>query len=130
MKKTLLFLLTIFTISAATAQGNNLEFNQTLNKTFNLGTAGTIITNAFIIPSGKIWKITYGSVTCWNNNGSSVSSATLYFSNAGSNLFGDIPVNGNIVWLPAGSYDLKFGTVWNGSPHVGHIHGIEFNIVQ
>ena len=112
MKKTLLFLLTIFTISAATAQGNNLQFNQV-----------KLVSNTEeTVPVGKVWKIT--EVLRSTNGTTSASTPSIKVN--GNVTYLGMAYNGpgtSPIWLPAGTTLVT----WQ---YVNYISVIEFNIVQ
>ena len=136
MKKTLLFLLTIFTISAVTAQGNNLQFNRALfddlGSLFHTvsGSSPDNYTISFTIPTGKVWKITKFSALQSFENANKIRIEKASSSSAA--ILAPISSGDPFIWLPSGTYNVtisqSYGTS-NWSTNV-MVTGIEFNIVQ
>ena len=133
MKKTLLFLFTIFTFSAATAQGNNLQFNRALYENYSVNTNSYnqyhLTSNAFTVPVGKVWKVTFLSGSM--SQTSPVVSHDVGISKSGVNAFSsNLSDSQNILWLPAGSYDIRVRSGSNYGFYNFVLSGIEFNLVQ
>ena len=140
MKKTLLFLLTIFTFSAATAQGNNLQFNQVVFLEYNsngnvsgFNNSGQheINVGTITIPNDKVWKITSASAYSTNTAYRAASilvNEHIVFSNQyynGTN-FQNVP-----LWLDAGTYTVFLRNQSDQYETLkGTLSAIEFNIVQ
>jgi hypothetical protein len=134
MKKILLLLLTIFTISAATAQGNNLKFNRALYEDYSINlTSGydyKTLSNAFTVPTDKVWKVT--SLT------GSITSTNQYLApdvGISKNGVGSFSVNVNsysqkTLWLPSGSYDIRCHSTSQSGNYKVLLSGVEFNLVQ
>lgn len=139
MKKLILTILTIITILGLNAQGNNLEFSQSIFTEFiNITgpSADSYITSGtFTIPANKTWKIT--SAACYqryntNSNLYSIPCGLMINNHILSHSFN----NGNYhtpteypIWLPEGTYTVytrTSGTAFNSN---SSISGIEFNIV-
>ena len=129
MKKTLLFLLTTFTISAATAQGNNLQFNSVLTMSFE----STFTTN------GQVLKITsahasHTSTTSYNEEqilGFKEASSS-YYTNLTGGIDNSYSMSSNNfpVWLKAGTYNFELNNRQNNGTGTAILTGIYFNIVQ
>ena len=134
MKKTILFLFTIFTFSLLSAQGNNLQFNRALYENYSvIATSGYdyyTLTNAFTVPTDKVWKVT--SLT------GSITSSNQYLSDdvgISKNGAGSFSVNRNnsmqkTLWLPSGSYDIRVFSHSTGGNYKVVLSGVEFNLVQ
>ena len=138
MKKLILTILTTITILGVNAQGNNLQFNQVIDLTFNVSTATRLstITSAFTIPTGKVWKITKaGGITVYGNG---ISNMESYYKKNTAQYFSPLTNSSDTqltIWLASGTYDLKadFDGFFNGSlldPASISLNGIEFNVVQ
>jgi hypothetical protein len=137
MKKIILTILTTITIWGINAQGNNLEFNQVIDLTFNVSTATRLstITSAFTIPTGKVWKITKaGGITAYGNG---ISNMESFYKKNTAQYFSSLTDNSDTqltIWLASGTYDLKadFDGFFNSSladPASISLNGLEFNIV-
>jgi hypothetical protein len=147
MKKLILTILTTITILGINAQGNNLQFNRALFERYDIDCIGNFNnqafykSNIFTIPVNKVWKIHRSSII----NHTSINSNDLYFgglvsiSLANEDKFFLVCTtssssyseeqNGNIIWLPSGTYDMKVKVPNSGTYDV-IFNGIEFNIVQ
>ena len=132
MKKLLLSLFAIFTITQLSAQGD-LQFNRALYENIYAFSSSNpqIITGAFTVPNGKIWKV---SSIIGTNYSSSIFRKTIpghcltgtnEFHN-GSN--GWTAGDYSIQWFPAGTYDLKIQKASTAYDYYILITGIEFNI--
>jgi hypothetical protein len=136
MKKLLLIVICFISLQLF-AQGN-LQFNQVLNvmksTNFSSGTGGgVVISSSFTVPTGKVWKIEglYQGVTFV---GAASGSQISYIIDPSANLnLMKSNASENILWLPAGTYAIRFswgcgsascsGTVYNT------VNAIEFNII-
>ena len=138
MKKTLLFLLTTFTISAATAQGNNLQFNSVLTMSFE-STFTTNDTKTITVPNGQVLKITsahasHTSTTSYNEEqilGFKEASSS-YYTNLTGGIDNSYSMSSNNfpVWLKAGTYNFELNNRQNNGTGTAILTGIYFNIVQ
>jgi len=133
MKKILLFIFTLFSLSYFFGQGNNLQFSQALI---------VPLANTETVPVGKVWKIVSAASALPTITGGNSSShiyfqvnstlsvylhnvSTLQYYANGPNAFTSSLSNNNVfpMWLPAGS------TVSQGFG-VNFLNVVEFNIVQ
>lgn len=143
MKKLILTILTIITILGVNAQGNNLQFNRALFETVlsKIFTGSTFSgpnlneSNAFIVPSGKVWKITSisGSNRTVTNQGTG-SVVAAYISKNGNDNFSRYGLSSTnekevVVWLPEGNYDAGIDINGNNGTYNLILSGVEFNIV-
>lgn len=118
-------------------QGNNLQFSRALFEDYTVTATSSydyfVISNAFSVPSGKIWKIT--SLTATLTSVNQYISPDVGISKSGlqkySSTISSASENNNIVmWLPEGSYDLRIYSVNLNGGYNAILSGIEFNIVQ
>ena len=139
MKKLILTILTTITILGVNAQGNNLQFNRALYETVTTTPithrSSYNISNAFTIPAGKVWKITYvTSSDAINSSSTAQRINNLYVSKSGQEEYGEVffPTSANNppLWLPEGTYDLNFNCGSSNKDYNLIFSGIEFNIVQ
>ena len=136
MKKLIFTILTTITILGVNAQGNNLQFNRALYETvtttqINLRSYYNI-SNAFTIPAGKVWKITYvTSSDAINSSSTAQRINNLYVSKSGQEEYGEVFLSANNppLWLPEGTYDLNFNCNSSNKDYNLIFSGIEFNIV-
>ena len=138
MKKILLILLTIFTFSFTSGQGNNLQFNNVLTMSFEaVSTADD--TKTLTVPDGQVLKITsaHASHSTNNNYGNE---QVLRFKEAtscchtsltgGFESYGSMSSNNFPVWLKAGTYSFKLENKQNSGTGTAILTGVYFNIVQ
>jgi len=136
MKKLILTILTTITILGVNAQGNNLQFNRALFEDYTVqapsGSDYHIISNAFTIPAGKVWKVTSLSASITGPNqyiagdvGISKSSVQKY---SVSRSIGVGNTSEMVLWIPEGSYDIRVYSADAGWYNV-ILSGLEFNIV-
>jgi len=138
MKKILLFIFTIFSLSYISGQGNNLQFSQVINQDFTV-TAPTgwveswLSSGTITVPPNTVWKITSSSAFS-----ASASSHIGYKDyNAGIMIGKQVAhdrVKGMLphpIWLSSGTYTVWLTNYSTSYPIVfGSISGVEFNIVQ
>ena len=133
MKKTLLFLLTIFTFSLVSAQGN-LQFNRALYEDYSINVTSAYdyktLTNAFTVPTDKVWKVTSltGSITSINQ----YIAGDVGISKNGVGSF-SVNITGHTqktLWLPSGSYDIRCYSAGQNGNYKVLLSGVEFNLVQ
>jgi hypothetical protein len=133
MKKLILTILTTITIFGVNAQGNNLQFNQSIF--FDLSNTNQQSgiwesSGTFTVPANKTWKIT--STSCYESG-----SNEAYYSNVCK-----LKINNHIInnssavrtafyplWLPQGTYTVYTYTNITNYSSFSSISGIEFNIV-
>ena len=139
MKKIILTILTTITIWGLNAQGNNLQFSQSIFTEFinvtGLTTSDYINSGTFTIPANKTWKIT--SAACYqryntNSNLYSIPCGLMINNHILSHSFN----NGNYhtpteypIWLPEGTYTVYTRLSSTGYNSNSSISGIEFNII-
>ena len=150
MKKLIFTILTTITILGVNAQGNNLQFNRALFESAEIVTTGNfnystfLKSNAFTVPSGKVWKITncegvvpsYNLTPNANFSGSLKNIGNIAISKSNQNNYKFIGGGGSsaydsnygIIWLPSGDYDILV-TVDVAGTYSVVFSGIEFNIV-
>ena len=145
MKKLIFTILTTITILGVNAQGNNLQFNRALFERYDIDCIGNFSndafykSNAFTVPTNKVWKINKTSISLRANSSSSNSltfQGILAISLANENkffllteMYSASDNNDNLIWLPSGTYDIKV-KVNNSGTYDIIFNGIEFNIVQ
>jgi hypothetical protein len=135
MKKLLFILLTTFLSSGIYAQGNNLQFSQVLNYSYdessppvyNMVSQGTLT-----VPANKVWKITSASsygrrasdgYTNYVNGG-------LYIDNIEINPSAQNHSSNVPYWLSSGTYTVYLYTSESNYHIYGTLSIVEFNIVQ
>ena len=144
MKKLLFILLTTFLSSGIYAQGNNLQFSQVLNFSFNHTTSANWSKNVvgtITVPNNKAWKITSGDFS------KIIDFSGQIYLDGGAIFINDIAIAGHTLsnnntfnfsvdfpyWLASGTYNvyLKHNTSSTNSYTLyGSLSIIEFNIVQ
>ena len=127
MKKILLFIFTLFSLSYIFGQGNNLQFNQVIFQEFNTTagydsyfySAGTIT-----VPSNKVWKITSTGVNAHSGTANEREMD-------GKIMIGNHKCSSFPIWLNSGTYPIYLSTNNITFNYIdGSISGVEFNIVQ
>ncbi|MDA7787520.1 hypothetical protein N8960_00765 [bacterium] len=138
MKKLILTILSTTTILGVNAQGNNLQFSQTIFTEFinitGLTTSDYINSGTFTIPANKTWKITSASCYQRNNSNSSINSNICGLMINNHNLLQSF--NNGIynttkypIWLPEGTYTVYTKLTSTSLNSNSSISGIEFNII-
>ena len=134
MKKTILisFLLLSCTLFYGQGTSYNLGFSQVINYEYSSNVPAyteTTVDN-LVVPSGKVWKITSGSIH--RSIGSYQEACRLYVNlhmvyQIGSN--GSYPDSNCPIWLNSGNYAVKFANNSSISQYLnGSISIVEFNI--
>jgi hypothetical protein len=135
MKKLLFILLTTFLSSGIYSQGNNFQFSQVLNYSYdessppahNMVSQGTLT-----VPANKVWKITSASsygrraqdgYTNYANGG-------LYIDNIEINPSAQNNSSNVPYWLSSGTYTVYLITPESNYHIYGTLSILEFNIVQ
>ena len=130
MKKIILTILTTITIWGVNAQGNNLEYSQSIYLDYinpSSGVQGNTnhSVGTFTVPVNKTFKIT--SSSCTQSSGGD---PDLYGEGSCQVKINRHKLNNNsILWLPSGTYTvytMVAGTNWRSAVA---ITGLEFNIV-
>ena len=141
MKKSILILLSISTISIAFTQGNNLQFNRVVNES---GSSTTTVSDSHIssgsinVPNNKVLKITSGSVYTYYNGTNTDYECGLKIDDhilirrSTNNQGSDYNYNGIYpIWLGSGNHVVYVEKGASGSRDITwSISGVEFNIVQ
>ena len=119
-------------------QGNNLQFSRALFEDYTVFATSNydyfIISNAFSVPSGKVWKITSLTATVTSQN--QYISGDVGISKSGlqkysSTIYSNSQNNNVVIWLTEGSYDLRiYSSNAGNAAYNAILSGIEFNIVQ
>jgi hypothetical protein len=139
MKKYLSILSFLMCLNFMFGQGNNLQFSRALFEDYTVNTTSGsdyfVISNAFSVPTDKVWKIT--SLSASRTSPNQYISNDIGISKSGLQKYSSIntsSVNGTghsvVLWLPEGSYDLRIYSTINNGAHNAILSGIEFNIVQ
>ena len=146
MKKIILIFLLINTIGFLKAQGN-LQFNRVLSEEFEFDTfdvnAYQFLNNAFSVPAGKVWKITWMvadkvNFTTGDPNypTEGPSSTKIDYKKSSESYFvrlfaqDGITDTDVVLWLGEGNYDLGCNNQLENSHYVRFkITGIEFNVL-
>ena len=131
MKKLILTILTTITILGVNAQGNNLEYSQSIYLDYinpSSGVPGNTYhsVGTFSVPANKTFKIT--SSSCTQSSGGD------------PDIYGSTPClavkinrhkldNNSILWLPSGIYTVYTMVSGNNWRSAVAITGLEFNIV-
>ena len=136
MKKTILISFLLLSCVLFYAQGTsyNLGFSQVINYEYSStnvqGDTETTVDN-LVVPSGKVWKITSGTIHRNVNNGYQetclllVNQHVVYSVYSGYNN----PNSNCPIWLSSGNYAVKFANTDNNSQVLnGSISIVEFNI--
>ena len=135
MKKTILisFLLLSCTLFYGQGTSYNLGFSQVINYEYSStnvqGDTETTVDN-LVVPSGKVWKITSGTI---HRNINGYQEACLLLINQhivyqiGAGNYN--PKSNCPIWLSSGNYAVKFANLDNNSQVLnGSISIVEFNI--
>jgi hypothetical protein len=141
MKKLFIFavlsLCSLFFAPCSSAQGN-LQFNQVINEmrntNFSSGSGGGAVTSTtFTVPTGKVWKVEgfYQGLTFV---GAASGTPGSYIINSSAPLnFLKRDGNGDVLWLPAGTYAVRFswgcGSASCSGTVYSTVNAIEFNVV-
>ena len=133
----ILSLCSLLYVPCSNAQGN-LQFNQVINEmrstNFGSGTGGGAVTSTtFTVPAGKVWKVEgfYQGLTFVGAASGTIASYIIN-STAPSN-FLKRDGNGDVLWLPAGTYAVRFtwgcGSASCSGTVYSTVNAIEFNVV-
>jgi len=135
MKKILLFIFTFFSLSYFFGQGNNLQFSQVLNYSYNESSPpvfNMVSQGTLTVPANKVWKITSASsygrrasdgYTNYVNGG-------LYIDNIEINPSAQNHSSNVPYWLSSGTYTVYLYTSESNYHIYGTLSIVEFNIVQ
>ena len=133
MKKILFILFTLIIADSVISQGNNLQFNQVLNYTYNGAGSNTNFQNvgSITVGSNKVMKITSGSAYYLQNNYPSNYNMIIKVGEHIVMTNRNQYENNTPICLSTGTYTVYLQCAYNSATSIhGSLSIVEFNLVQ